>query len=86
MQQDLVAELLAVAEAAQTRELRVAARLLARALQEKVLRENLPDLQVVTTLELGPAVGAAFERLAKERKLLPSPRERLIHVVSGRAA
>jgi hypothetical protein len=68
----------------QSKDYRIAAALLAKARSIDVLRQNIPELQVVATQELGIGVGLQFEILAKESGLLPSPRDRLIADLKNR--
>ena len=78
MQQDLIADLLTIAKRDKSRDRRVAALLLVKAMGQDILREHIPELQVVAVQELGPGVASEFERLAKEFNLLPSARDRMM--------
>jgi hypothetical protein len=78
MQQDALTELLTIAIRDRSRDRRVAARLLIKAMGQDILREHIPELRVVAVQELGPGVGTEFERLAKEFNLLPTARDRMI--------
>ena len=78
MQQDITVHLLTIAKRDPSRDRRTAALLLFKAMGQDILREHIPELQVVAVQELGPGVGTEFERLAKEFNLLPSARDRLM--------
>ena len=78
MQQEVTAHLLTIAKRDKSKDRRTAALLLVKAMQQEILREHIPELQVVAVQELGPGVGTEFERLAREFNLLPSPRDRLM--------
>ena len=70
------ADLLAISAAGHSRDCRIAARLLAEPVSEAILRENVPELMVVASQELGLGVACEMQRLAIDFDLLSArPRD-----------